>query len=131
MYRGKKAADRISMGPLWDFDWGFGYTGEGNVYFEKSQYRVSLHPFFRRFFDDPEFKALYKETWNTFYDSGLLITILETFVDTEATKLEESQKANFSVWKWKNKPVYETEIAKLKGFIRDRLMYLDVEIKAM
>jgi spore coat protein CotH len=125
-YMHKDKDGKIFMGPLWDFDSGFSYSGGGqNVYFESSDYRISLHPFFKKFFDDPVFTARYKEIWNENINE---IRGIEYFIDETAAKLEASQGANFTVWRWLNKPEYATEIAKLKQWWRNRIEYLNGEI---
>jgi hypothetical protein len=127
-YMHKDKDGKIFMGPLWDFDGGFSWSGEGtNVYFESNRYRIKQHPFFKRLFDDPVFTARYKELWNQYYEDGTLIGII-TFIDATAARLDASQKANFTVWKWLNKPNYGNEISKLKQWWRDRVEYLNAEI---
>jgi spore coat protein CotH len=124
MYK-DKGDKKISMGPLWDFDWGFGYSGEGNVYFEKSDYLVGWHPFFTRLFDDPVFAGRYKELWNAYYED---IAGIGSFIDETAAMLEASQRENFTRWQWLNKPVYANEIAKMKIWWNARVSYLNAEI---
>jgi hypothetical protein len=128
MYREKdkkgKPAGRIGMGPLWDFDCAFDYTGE-NTYFGNSRYRIVLHPFFRRLFDDPVFRARYKAVWNEYYTQIMSIV---SFIDETAAMLDKSQTANFTVWQWVNRTNYRNEISKLKTWWRDRVAYLNTEI---
>jgi hypothetical protein len=132
MYKDKRTNDKISMGPLWDFDRSCDYSGSGNVYFKNSKYHISKAPFFQRFFDDPSFVASYKSVWNTLYASGALITDLEAFIDQKVLLLNGgSQQANFAVWKWNNKPNYANEISKLKNFLHERIIWLNSEINAM
>jgi spore coat protein CotH len=119
------------MGPLWDFDGAFSYAGDGeNIYFERTDYRIRLHPFFQRFFDDPVFTARYRELWNQYYTDGT-ITGIVTFVDDMAVKLDASQKANFTVWEWLNHPNYAHEIAKMKSWLSARIAYLNTETGKM
>ncbi|MHB9293352.1 hypothetical protein Holit_02473 [Hollandina sp. SP2] len=122
MYKDKGSGEKISMGPLWDFDWGFGYSGEGNVYFEDSSYPVKWHPFFKRFFDDPFFVEKYKAIWNQYYND---IRGMVSFIEGTAAKLEASRRANFAVWQWDNKPDYTNEINKMKDWWDDRISYLN------
>jgi spore coat protein CotH len=130
MYRNKdgKKNDKICMGPLWDFDRGFGYSGEGNEYFKNSNYHVNWHPFFKRFFDDPVFKKRYKEIWNEYRND---IEGIASFIDGTAAKLDASQRANFTVWQWLNEPDYWNEIAKIKSWWNARISYLNTEINGL
>jgi spore coat protein CotH len=122
MYKDKGSGEKISMGPLWDFDWGFGYSGKGNVYFEDSSYSVNWHPFFKRFFDDPVFVEKHKEIWNQYYND---IRGIISFIEETAAKLEASQRANFSLWQWDNKPNYTNEINKMKNWWNNRISCLN------
>jgi spore coat protein CotH len=124
MYRDKNG--KICMGPLWDFDGAFSYSGNSeNVYFKNSDYRISMHPFFKRFFDDPAFVTRYKEIWNENYNE---IRGMGDFIAEKGIELEKSAGANFTVWQWLNKLDYSTEISKMKSWWNARVTYLNTEI---
>jgi spore coat protein CotH len=117
---------KICLGPLWDFDGAFCYEGNGgNVYFTSSNYHISMHPFFKRFFEDPAFVARYKEIWNENYNN---IHSIERFIEETAQELEASQMANFTVWRWLNATNYANEISKMKAWWNARVEYLNTEI---
>jgi spore coat protein CotH len=125
-YMYKDKGKKICLGPLWDFDGAFCYAGNGeNVYFTNSNYRISMHPFFKRFFDDPVFAARYKEIWNENYNN---IRSIASFIDEKAQELNASQMANFTVWRWLNELNYSTEISKMKAWWNARVAYLDTEV---
>jgi hypothetical protein len=124
-YMYKDIGGKISMGPLWDFDWGYGYSGNGNVYWKNYRFRNGVHAFFARLFQDPVFRTEYKSHWNAKYADILSI---DGFIDTMAQKLYLSQTVNFTVWQWKNKLNYQTEITKMKLWLRNRIEYLNEEI---
>jgi hypothetical protein len=116
---------KISMGPLWDFDWAFGYSGSGHNYFNTPLSRNGSHAFFQRFFDDPAFTAQYKAHWNTNYAAIAGIT---AFIDEEAAKIKKSQALNFKIW-WENDPVdHANEIKKMKAWWTERVDYLNTEL---
>jgi hypothetical protein len=121
MYKDKGDKKKISMGPLWDFDWGFGYSGDGNVYFESSSYPVNWHPFFKRFFDDPVFVETYIKIWDQYIND---IRGIVLFIEETAARLEMSRRANFSVWQWNNNPNYTNEINKMQNWWNNRISYL-------
>jgi spore coat protein CotH len=124
MYKDKNG--KISMGPLWDFDWGFGYTGSGNNYFKSPTGRNNIHPFFQRLFTDPAFRTKYKERWNNKYNDIYSIT---EFIGNMADKLNKSQKTNYRVWQWQDGGVnYAQEISELKLWLQTRINYLNTEI---
>jgi spore coat protein CotH len=126
MYKEKdKPLSRICLGPLWDFDWAFACAGGMHKYFGNSRYRISLHRFFERFFDDPAFKTRYKEIWNEYY-TQIMNTV--SFIDETAAMLDKSQTANFTVWPWRATGTYQNEISRMKTWWRDRVAYLNTEI---
>ena len=57
---------KISMGPLWDFDWAYA-NGGTHIFFQTYTGYSKKYAFFNRFFQDPVFLALYKERWNEKY----------------------------------------------------------------
>jgi spore coat protein CotH len=130
-YMYKDASGLISMGPLWDFDWAFGYTGSDHVYFTNPATRlfgqgytgnaIGLQ-FFWRFFDDPNFCTKYKERWITHYGD---ICSVPAFIDTIAASLEESQRLNSRRWYAVN---YEQEITNMKTWYNQRVAYLNGQI---
>ncbi|MDR0718479.1 MAG: CotH kinase family protein [Treponema sp.] len=127
-YMYKDKGGKICLGPLWDFDGAFCYSGSGNIYFKNSDYHISMHPFFKRFFDDPVFVNKYKAIWKENYNE---IRSIEQFIDEKAAELEKSQGANFTVWQWLNKPDYSTEISDMKAWWNARVTYLNTEINQM
>ncbi|MDR2094238.1 MAG: CotH kinase family protein [Treponema sp.] len=124
MYKDKGTA-KISMGPLWDFDWAFGYTGSGHAYFTSPNVRSWKHAFFQRFFEDPVFTTEFKIHWTTNYAE---IASMTDFIDEQAEILKKSQAENFKVW-WKNDNInYNQEIEKMKTWWTERVAYLHAEI---
>ncbi|GHV82338.1 hypothetical protein AGMMS49991_08960 [Spirochaetia bacterium] len=131
MYKDK--GGKISMGPLWDFDWDFGYSlnGSNRVYFNWPKERLfpggtpsnTIH-FFDRFFEDPVFRTQYKAHWNANYAK---ITGMTAFIDEMASLLAESQSCNSE--KWGDASVdYAGEITKMKNWWTTRVGYLNTEI---
>lgn len=133
MYMYKEQNGKMQMGPLWDFDWGFSYSGGGFTYFLQTTpmlctpgYKGSQtgYKFFCRFFDDPEFRRIYKNKWNELYASQ--ISTIDKFIDQMAEKLHKSQKENFEIWN--NNLEYDLQINKMKTWYKGRIEYLNTEI---
>jgi len=135
MYRDK--GKKIKMGPVWDFDWGFGFNYEVDdaAYFTPSP-RLGFpnrtshigHSFFARFFDDPEFRRQYKERWNAVKNNELL---LDSFIDQKAAKIYKSQLWNVQRWgTFCNMPEFDpnVEMAKMKEWIKNRINSIDSSI---
>lgn len=133
MFMYKEVDGKIQMGPLWDFDWGFGYRGSGFNYFAnttnmllKPNYTGNLtgYKFFCRFFDDPEFRKAYKARWNELYTSK--IANIDTYIDDMAALLQKSQTENFEIWK--NNLDYNNQISSMKDWIKTRIESLNTAI---
>jgi len=134
MYKDKDGL--ISMGPLWDFDCGYGYAYGTYVHFRTPNRRQPLHPFFRRFFDDPVFQVKYKERWKEKY--GDIVSVPD-FMDEMADKLKKSAEENFKTWwfktwaPWTNTRPSEpnnflNSISLLKSWYNAQVSYLNSEI---
>jgi spore coat protein CotH len=95
--------------------------------FINSVYREeSGRTFFNRFFDDPVFRAKYKERWNARYED---IVGMDAFIDEMAALLSESQKVDSAVWHWwEKRNEYGQEIENMKTWWRKRAAYLHEEI---
>jgi hypothetical protein len=126
MYKDKGNDAKINMGPLWDFDWAFGYNADEQTYFTRSKSRTfeGWHAFLYRFFRDPVFVAAYKKRWNEMYAD---IADMEAFMDEMAASLEKSRAENFKLWGG-NSDDYNQLIESMKAWWRERIAYLNVEI---
>jgi hypothetical protein len=126
MYCDKAPDTLVSIGPVWDFDWAFGYTGSGRDYFTGATGRPyrEWHPFFRRFFDDPVFRIQYRARWNEMYPD---IIAVENFIDEMAAVLDKSQKENFILW-GNDQVDYAAEIGRMKSWWREHVASLHIEI---
>jgi len=129
MYKDAGVNSRIGMGPLWDYDWAFGYTGNAHDYFADSQKRsyIYYHSFFRRFFEDPVFRSKYKMRWNEMYAD---VAGMETTIDKLSASLNRSQQENFKRWP-EIKKYFPVEIEKMKLWWRQRVAYLNTEFNKM
>jgi hypothetical protein len=150
VYMYKDKGGKISMGPLWDFDWAFGYDGTGIVdyiYFRNAQSMLLKrttspfpgwggfgtspgYQFFWRFFDDAEFKAAYKARWTAMKAE---IAGMDAFMDEIAVSLEKSHAENKKRWTPSQSSLgnvnFMAEITKMKSWWKQRVEYLDGEIK--
>ncbi|MDR3275758.1 MAG: CotH kinase family protein [Treponema sp.] len=136
MYRDAGAGAKIKLGPLWDFDSGFGFQeATARTFFTKYTGRIPFivqfdgiegQFFFRKFFEDPVFRARYKARWIEKYAD---IDSMIHFIDGMAEELYASQQQNYQVWQWSGGTDYNGEIAKMKLWWRNRVAYLDAEIR--
>lgn len=129
-YIHKTTSGKFTMGPLWDFDWAYGY--EGGNYFGSSYTRpifwFSRNPqpigtsFFARFLSDPEYVALLKQKWadykNNHFDE------LIKFVEEYALKVEGSKNADYIKWKTGD-AVFMNDVKNLRQWLINRKGYID------
>lgn len=124
----KEANGKLTFGPLWDFDWAFGYTGTGHKYFDyynkilfKQNY--SNKQLFNQFLKDPYFREQYKNRWNEVLPK---ISNMEPYILNLAESLKKSQVENEV--KWKTRLDYDEEINKMIDWLNRRIAFLDEEI---
>jgi len=127
-YMYKDADGPIGMGPLWDFDWAFGYGGIGHQYFLTAEGLVFMHPFFARLFDDPVFVARFKARWAEVQDE---LATMPEFIESLAKRLERSAAQNFWKWPEAQNNGFAREIEDLLDWWRDRMEFMNVTIAAM
>lgn len=127
---------KIKMGPLWDFDLGF-----GNVDFADSQYPegfwVKDHKWFSRLFEDPYFVKQVKTRFDYFKSNQDYFIQL---IDEKTEYLKYAQEENDKKWDvfgnyiWPNPVVYDTheeEVNYLKNWFITRMNWLDEAYKDM
>mgnify|MGYP000848843791 CR=1 FL=1 len=128
----KDVGSPIKWGPLWDFDWAFGYN-ESNKYFVKKDllfYRGSSNTmtgskFFNRFMEVPEFKKQYVARWKQMKPQ---VADIVNYIDDMSAKLTKSQQENFKIAT--AKPVtmnasYQELIEQMKTWLTERIAFLD------
>ena len=131
---------KLTMGPLWDFNFSFGladyldgYKKEGWVY--NSMRHIPF--WWNSLLQDISFQEQVKKRWKELREGPLHTdTIMET-IDSQASLLEESQKRNFTKWPalgadefWPNYflgKTYQEEVDYLKSWIVNRLVWLDAQ----
>jgi len=134
----RTAASKIVLGPMWDYDWSFGYAADNSFdYFRPKRLTALYGPhreengldgigFLTRFFDDPAFCERYKARWNELHAAGA--TDLGPFIDALTATLSAAAARNTE--RWPNGKNFDTEVAALKKWLAERAVALDREINA-
>jgi len=143
IYMHKDKDDLINMGPLWDFDSGYGFLPDfflsnisGEYFYHYPDTKTPLHDFFSKLFEDPIFLAKYKERWNEKYDD---IISIPDFIDEMANKLKRSAEQNFQTWWYRTHAPwtdtntaepndYLASVSALKNYYNTRIDYLNNEL---
>lgn len=136
IYYYKDATGKLGMGPIWDFD-----ISAGNINYTDASsstgWWVQNAIWFNRLFQDPAFKQKVKTRWKAI--KGTQIVQMINDIDSNATYLDLSQKQNFTTWPilnvyvWPNQFVlgtYPAEVAELKKWLNDRIIWMDGQITA-
>ncbi len=124
----KMKNEKYCMGPIWDFDWAFGYEGTGTHFvnperplFWNKNSKGTL--FFNRFMQDPEIKNLFREEWNKFKSEKL--QDLTEYIEWYAEQIEESHSVNYAIWKQGKDDVYYY-LNRMLPWIEARVSYIDL-----
>ena len=148
LHKDKDKLDKVSpikAGPVWDFNFGFGNAD----YYDASvtsgwqcEYMLPndywSNPFWWiKLRKDPDFFNQMVSSWKG-YRSGILSDMrVEHVIDSLTTMLADAQQRNFEAFPvldqyvWANNYVggtYENEITYLKGWISDRMDWMDIKL---
>lgn len=122
-YMHKNTGGKLTMGPVWDFDW--------ETFTPKNSFRTADKIYYERLFQDPEFKARAKERWNKFLPR---FREIPDFIEAEAERIKSSESMNYAMWpvtKDVNKDIsltFEGAVDKMKKSYSDKLEWMDAEI---
>jgi hypothetical protein len=140
-YMYKDRGGKITMGPAWDYNLSLGNADYLNGWIPTGWYYDLIsagdYPWWRRLFEDPWFQRRYADRWFELR-AGLFSTDrLLKYVDDTASLLSEAQRRNFEKWKilgtrlwpnWYIASTYQEEIDWMKGWLDDRLTWMDRQI---
>jgi hypothetical protein len=140
-YYHKDRNGKLVMGPVWDYDLSLGNANYNDGWNTTGWYNRLLgdgdYPYWRRLFEDPEFKLRYADRWfglrRDLFTTGRLLGIVEGY----ATLLDEPAARNYGRWptlgiavwpNWFVAKTYREEIVWMQGWIADRLAWMDGQI---
>ncbi|MDO5460588.1 MAG: CotH kinase family protein, partial [Bacteroidales bacterium] len=117
---------KIVLGPLWDFDWGFGYQNTSSYFdddYKRDLFTLSGYGnnFFQTLMRNREFQRYYYKVWSEFVKEGHIEEIKE-YIQEYYDFAENSFKSNAQLWGDGNS--YETRIAKMQNWLQNRQDYL-------
>ncbi len=118
---------KYTMGPIWDFDWAFGYEERQRYYLNPNRSlfweRKALgETFFKRIYSDPKIKALLKQKWQIFKRDSYpqLLEYLENY----SKRISASRAEDFKKWKRGNVDI-NVEKENLRNWFIKRAEHLD------
>lgn len=131
VYMHKEGTGKYVMGPIWDFDWAYGYEGTGDHFgsYTKPLFSSQIGggigtAFFQRFLSDSRVKAIYKTNWTNFR-AGKFQELLQ-YIDDYALMLKPSVTRENSLWNKAN--LFDIKVKKLKTWLEGRAGYIDQEV---
>jgi hypothetical protein len=137
---------KLYMGPIWDFNLGFGnvnYCTQGtstglvidfNSICPEDGWQIPF--WWQKLWADPAFRTTLTGRWQSLRSDRFSNDVILTYVDSVATVLsQEAQQRNFRKWPvlgvyvWPNYKfditTYDGEVSWMKTWLRERLTYLD------
>ena len=140
-YMHKDRGGKITMGPAWDYNLSLGNADYLNGWIPTGWYYDLIsagdYPWWRRLFEDPWFQRRYADRWFELRRTLFTTSRLLKYVDDTAALLNEAQTRNFERWRilgirvwpnWYIAKTYQEEIDWMKGWLQDRLNWMDSQI---
>ena len=121
---------KITFGPLWDFDWGFGYETTSQyctIAYDSDYYNSGMpnsgngRTFFTTLINNDEFKCSYYEVCKEFFNNGRVDELNEYI----ASYFEYAEKSfiNNST-KWNDGANYGSQIERMQNWLKNRVEYM-------
>ncbi len=130
MYKNSKG--KIAKGPVWDFDWGFGFQ-YNESYFNNPTANLfsgsssSGNKFFTKIMTSPVVRAKFKEKWNNFKTTKF--DKLLSFVDTYSKTIQNARQSDLNRWNLKNRD-FPTEMNNMKTWLTKKSEKIDSMVMA-
>ena len=121
-------SSQYTFGPVWDFDWGYGYEGTSTYCMtDPTEYYFNRHPknpgrtFFMKLWEESEWiKYYYYQVWKDFMDNHLEELI--DYIDNYHAYARNSFRKNSN--KWSDGYNYSTNVANMKSWIEQRAHHI-------
>ena len=127
---------KIKMGPIWDFDLGFGNVDYSDAAYPQGWW-VYYHWWIERLMQDPAFVNKVKERFTHFKSNE---QYLLSKIDEWSQTLRKSVARNDDIWGtlgyyvWPNSVVYATyneEVEHLKNWLQERFVWMELAVEPL
>lgn len=118
---------KIMLGPLWDFDWAFGYEGSSQYFYRDCKTKLfssSTNPgcrFFKQLMANKEFQRYYYNAWNEFNDKNHIKEVVD-FIDDYYQFIRISLEHNATIWG--DGTTYGQKIEVMQSWMQGRFEHL-------
>ena len=125
-YLYKTATGKYTMGPIWDFDWGFGFEGTLEHFSNPTKplfwsSSAKGTQFFSKFLSDPIIQQMVKEQWATF--EATQFQELMHYIDEYAFIIRGARTRDFVLWA-QGTNNFDGEVATLKNWLSSRARFM-------
>ena len=126
-------SSKIVFGPLWDFDWGFGYetsksyctSNVNSSIFNSSMSTSSGYRFFQAITKNESFKRHYYSAWKKFVDSNRLQQLCD-YIEEYYNFAKGSFENNY--YEWGDGKGYDKDVERAKNWLKERQDYIMANI---
>lgn len=131
VYLYKLPGEPYRMGPIWDFDWAWGYNGTAGSQFSEAREALfwtgeqvrSGTRLFTRVLEDPQVRALVREEWAAFRQNAL--PGLLGYIDGYAKKIRTSYARDYERWGQGAPKLDAAELSRVITWMNARASYID------
>lgn len=134
IYLYKTKGGKYNLGPVWDFDWAFGYYPNHSYFyftpqvFHPNQSNTQLGAkFFDRFLSDPRFIQIYRDRWE--YFKTYCYPQLMDYVDRYAELIAPSATNDATIWD--NTKKHTEMVEGMRQWLKNRISYIDNEMATL
>lgn len=126
IYVTKKVGGKYTFGPIWDFDWAYGFES-GDKHFTNASRPLFWSGnavgtrFFKRLFEDPQVQNAFRSEWSNFKQHKF--DNLLKYIDEYALLIKESKSKDELIWKKGEN--FDADVSRLKQYLRGRSAYID------
>ena len=121
------------MGPIWDMDWSSDSLvsyGQGSGSYTEWQTKkfsdsAQANQWYKLIIKDPYFAVQAYEAYHAYRENMLEMIETDGIMDTCQALIQESANANASLWYGGGERAFNTQVARLKTFLKNRINWLD------
>lgn len=123
----KKKGGKYSMGPIWDFDWAYGFEGTNTHFVDPTRSlfwsrNTKGKLFFSKIAQDPAIKSLYKTEWPRF--KAEKYPLLVEYINEYARTIKKSHAKDQDRWKQSSGDI-DKYSKRLLSWLEKRVEYMD------
>ena len=127
LYRNEGEAGRLTFGPLWDFDWAFGYESSSSYCYYNStgnliKTSMESYDFWQDMTSLEVFRKHYYKVWKEFVDKNSMAE-LNDYIDSYYNFAKNSFQNNANEWGYSN-GFTESDATRAKQWLAERMNHI-------